>query len=95
MDQRLLLLIIAIIFNYSNATSYNSENKNSEQQWNYKFSFTKSVNSQLVVECEANDQIWIGWSHYGTRSSSPSNTKSEQQSASIKNSQLLNLYVIT
>jgi len=90
MDQRLLLLIIAIIFNYSNATSYNSENKNSEQQWNYKFSFTKSVNSQLVVECEANDQIWIGWSHYGTRSSSPSNTKSEQQSASIKNSQLLN-----
>lgn len=77
---------------------------NDEHRWNYKFAFTKSVNSQLVIECEQSDQIWIGWSHYGTRHTtsgavpSGSATKSsdfaiqDSMSASIKNSpQFLNL----
>lgn len=55
-------------------------------QWNYKFAFTKSINSQLIIECEQSEQIWIGWSHYGTR-----HPTIKPEPASIKNSQLLNL----
>ena len=37
-------------------------------EWNYKFTYTASVSSQMSIACEANNAIWIGWSHYGTRS---------------------------
>jgi hypothetical protein len=68
-----------------------------EQQqsgWHYKFAHTKNVNSQFSIECEANDQIWIGWSHYGTRApqSATSSGNPDSLTASYtKNSQLLNL----
>ena len=39
----------------------------SYSEWNYKFSFTKQINSQVTIDCGLADQIWIGWSHYGTR----------------------------
>jgi hypothetical protein len=39
----------------------------SNSEWNYKFSFTKQINSQVTIDCGLADQIWIGWSHYGTR----------------------------
>ena len=39
----------------------------SNTEWNYKFSFTKQINSQVTIDCGLADQIWIGWSHYGTR----------------------------
>ncbi len=35
-------------------------------KWKYKYSLTKNSNSQITINCEQNDQIWIGWSHYGT-----------------------------
>lgn len=40
-----------------------------ENEWNYKFSYTANVNSQMSLDCGLNKAIWIGWSHYGTRSS--------------------------
>ena len=36
-------------------------------QWNYKYSLTGQQQQQLSIKCLNNDQIWIGWSHYGTR----------------------------
>ena len=45
----------------------NSATLNTNDEWHYKFSFTKQINSQLTIECGLTDQIWIGWSHYGTR----------------------------
>lgn len=38
-------------------------------EWNYKFTYTKNINSQMSLDCGADKAIWIGWSHYGTRSS--------------------------
>ena len=37
-------------------------------EWNYKFTYTANINSQMSLECGVNKAIWIGWSHYGTRS---------------------------
>ncbi|RNA33707.1 neuropilin and tolloid 2 [Brachionus plicatilis] len=42
----------------------------SQSDWMYKFSPTKHISSQLSIECELSDQIWIGWAHYGTRNTS-------------------------
>ena len=39
------------------------------QNWNYKYSQTGTNNQQLTLNCINNEQIWIGWSHYGTRQS--------------------------
>lgn len=41
-----------------------------QSEWMYKFSPTRHINSQLSIECEVSDQIWIGWAHYGTRNTS-------------------------
>lgn len=78
-----------------------TQNKNNDDQWNYKFSFTKSINSQLTIECEQSDQIWIGWSHYGTRSTNTVSTAATPKSdfaipssSSSKNTQLFNLLVL-
>ena len=37
--------------------------------WSFKVAPTISVSSQLTIACSASpgDQIWIGWSHYGTK----------------------------
>ncbi|CAF0780629.1 unnamed protein product [Brachionus calyciflorus] len=48
-------------------------NLSTQTEWMYKFSPTKNINSQMSIECETNDQIWIGWAHYGTRNSTSSN----------------------
>lgn len=50
-----------------------------QNPWNFKFSFTKQINSQLSIDCGEHDQIWIGWSHYGTRKLS---TAKQQTSSS-------------
>jgi hypothetical protein len=73
-----------------------SQNKNNDDQWNYKFSFTKSINSQLTIECEQSDQIWIGWSHYGTRSTAAAASPKSDFAipSSSKNTQLFNLLVL-
>ena len=39
-------------------------------QWSYKYAQTTGLGvqqQQLTVNCFNKDQIWIGWSHYGTR----------------------------
>lgn len=38
--------------------------------WLHKHAATKSLNSQLVLDCPSEDDlIWVGWSHYGTKAS--------------------------
>ena len=53
--------------------------------WLYKFAFTKQINAQLVIDCGQSDQIWIGWSHYGTRHASV-NSKKERTHALLSDS---------
>ena len=71
----ILLQFTALLLTVISATSDNNEH----DEWHYKFSFTKSVNSQLVIECDESDQIWIGWSHYGTRNPSSLSSASTSQ----------------
>jgi hypothetical protein len=50
-------------------------NRNNDDTWKYKFVFTTNINSQLSVDCPNSDQIWIGWSHYGTRNRNDPSSK--------------------
>jgi len=50
--------------------------------WLHKYAETKSLNSQLVLDCPSEDDlIWVGWSHYGTKAA-PSDTPLAQLSES-------------
>ena len=63
-----------------------------ENKWNYKFSYTANVNSQMSLDCGLNKAIWIGWSHYGTRSSvEKRNNQEPQVSNPFNNDRILNL----
>lgn len=56
-----VIYLILILANLNTIWPLNDE-------WNYKFSFTKQINSQVTIDCGQQEaQIWIGWSHYGTR----------------------------
>ena len=65
----------------------------SNTEWNYKFSFTKQINSQVTIDCGLADQIWIGWSHYGTRYVINNNNVASANSNNVKsrNNQEVNL----
>ena len=63
-----LVLTISAILLAQIVNSAIVERATSNDEWHYKFSYTKTINSQLTIDCGNNDQIWIGWSHYGTRS---------------------------
>jgi hypothetical protein len=58
-------------------------------QWNYKYSQTSSLQQQLTISCGNNDQIWIGWSHYGTRliSTTTTTTIPQKQLSSLQQQQ--------
>jgi hypothetical protein len=56
----------------------------SYSEWNYKFSFTKQINSQVTINCGLADQIWIGWSHYGTRYVINNNNVASAKSNNVK-----------
>jgi hypothetical protein len=60
---RILMTISILLLN----VYLSDQQKSNTDAWHYKFAYTKSLNSQFNIECESNDQIWIGWSHYGTR----------------------------
>ena len=67
MDNRLAIYIFFILILHS-ATLTTQSSSSNDNNWFYKFTYTKNINSQISIDCENNDQIWIGWSHYGTRS---------------------------
>jgi hypothetical protein len=53
----------------------------SSNEWHYKFANTKTLNSQFSISCDSDDQIWIGWSHYGTRDNSNNNSIQKKDSS--------------
>jgi hypothetical protein len=76
---KFLLVFLVVIVSVTGTTSpietmIETTSSNADS-WFYKFSFTKNVNSQVSIECSNSDQIWIGWSHYGTRN--PTTVNSE------------------
>ncbi len=74
-----LVISLIVLANLNFIWSLNDE-------WNYKFSFTKQINSQVTIDCGQEAQIWIGWSHYGTRNSAQS-----KKVQSVVNQEVLNL----
>jgi hypothetical protein len=63
----------------------------SKNEWNYKFSFTKQINSQVTIDCGLADQIWIGWSHYGTRNVNNNVASANSNNAKSRLNQEVNL----
>lgn len=89
------VIIIIVIFIHVSSSSSSSLNKrnnnhhgNENKIWNFKFSFTTTINSQLSIDCLNDDQIWIGWSHYGTRS--PFGGQEHHQKSSSSNNNNIN-----
>ena len=67
-----VIYLILILANLNTIWPLNDE-------WNYKFSFTKQINSQVTIDCGQQEaQIWIGWSHYGTRHANDNKLRDNQ-----------------
>ncbi len=102
LTQKLVFMLIILTAVAQGTKRDHQQQQQQSKIWNFKFAFTTTLNSQLSIDCPNEDQIWIGWSHYGTRGSSnelkssASNRHSSSYmmneaaiaSSSIRNSQL-------